>query len=446
MLIDIDWFYSKFFDAKQRFGFSINHQKLIVMTTNQTFAITFIARVDRKEKANCSIYARINVNGKRAEFSVVKSVPIEAWNPTKERIDSKYKDFRKSNAYIEQVRAKIVNIYRELILKEEFISPVIIKNYYFGNTDDGKTLIELFDYHNTSQVNILSPGTLKNYYTTHKYIIKYLREKKMIDDIPLVKVNYLFITGFDAYLRNYTPTDHHKPLSNNGVMKHLERLRKVTTMAIKLEWLEKDPFEKFKFSFNKVDRGYLTDQELEIVKTKNFKIPRLQFVKDLFVFSCYTGLSYIDVHKLTTENIVLGIDGEHWIQTIRQKTEMIVNIPILPVAWGIINKYKDHPRAVNNGTLFPKLSNQKLNSYLKEVGDICGIHKSLTFHMARHTFATTVTLSNGVPIETVSKVLGHSNLSTTMIYARVLKTKISEDMHKLKDKLNNQKDKINRCS
>ncbi len=217
-------------------------------------------------------------------------------------------------------------------------------------------------------------------------------------------------------------------------------------MAIKLEWIEKDPFERFKFSFNKVDRGYLTEKELNTIKSKSFNIPRLQFVKDLFIFSCYTGLSYIDVINLTNENIIMGIDGEYWIQTIRQKTEMVVNIPLLPVALNILNNYKDHPKSIHGDQLFPSLSNQKLNSYLKEVGDICEIQKSLTFHMARHTFATTVTLSNGVPIETVSKVLGHSNLSTTMIYARVLKTKISEDMHKLKDKLNNQKDKINRCS
>ena len=141
------------------------------------------------------------------------------------------------------------------------------------------------------------------------------------------------------------------------------------------------------------------------------------------------------------DNLILGIDGEYWIQTVRQKTEMVVNIPILPVALGIINKYKDHPRAVHNGTVFPKLSNQKLNSYLKEVADICGIKKVLTFHMARHTFATTVTLSNGVPIETVSKVLGHSNLSTTMIYARVLKNKISEDMNTLKATLQEKESK-----
>jgi site-specific recombinase XerD len=146
------------------------------------------------------------------------------------------------------------------------------------------------------------------------------------------------------------------------------------------------------------------------------------------------------VHNLKRDNLILGIDGEYWIQTIRQKTHMVVNIPILPVAWGIINKYMDDPRAVNNGTVFPKLSNQRLNSYLKEVADLCGISKTLTFHMARHTFATTVTLSNGVPIETVSKVLGHSNLSTTMIYARVLKDKISADMKDLKQVLQNKED------
>jgi integrase len=211
-------------------------------------------------------------------------------------------------------------------------------------------------------------------------------------------------------------------------------------MAVRLGWLEKDPFEKYKLSFVKVDREFLTDRELEILREKSFRIKRLQFVKDLFVFSCYTGLSYIDVHNLKRDNLILGIDGEYWIQTIRQKTHMVVNIPILPVAWGIINKYMDDPRAVNNGTVFPKLSNQRLNSYLKEVADLCGISKTLTFHMARHTFATTVTLSNGVPIETVSKVLGHSNLSTTMIYARVLKDKISADMKDLKQVLQNKED------
>jgi hypothetical protein len=296
------------------------------MTTNQTFAIKFVARAERKgsKKNTLNIYARITVGGKRAEFSVVKSVVKESWNSSKERLDSKYKDFRKANVYIDQVRSKLTNIYRELSLKGELISPLIIKNYFFGNVDTGKTLIELFDYHNESQIDRLKPGTLKNYFTTQKYVLKYLQETKNIDDIRLVEINYQFITEFDAYLRSYKPIDHHKLLTNNGVMKHLERLRKVTSMAVRLEWLEKDPFEKYKFSFVKVDREFLTEIELNILKEKIFKIKRLQFVKDLFVFSCYTGLSYIDVQNLKQDNLILGIDGEYWIQTIRQKTHMVV--------------------------------------------------------------------------------------------------------------------------
>ncbi len=416
------------------------------MSINQLLYLKFFLRTTKKSPEIGMLYLRITYNTKRIDFSFNHRVSVTSWDSKKDLVKASCKDYLRINRSITSAKTKIFSMFDKLMFEEKRITPEILKNLYLGNREERKTLLYLVQYHNESQVDILSPGTLKNYFTTQKYLIRYLNDIKKVDDIYLDDLNYQFITEFDSYLRKYKPIDHHKPLTNNGIMKHLERLRKVTSMGIRLEWMAKDPFEKFKFSFVKVDREYLTDKELEILKKKRIKIFRLQYVKDLFVFACYTGLSYIDVHKLTTENIVLGIDGEHWIQTVRQKTEMIVNIPILPVAWGIINKYRDHPRAVNNGTLFPKLSNQKLNSYLKEVGDICGIHKSLTFHMARHTFATTVTLSNGVPIETVSKVLGHSNLSTTMIYARVLKTKISEDMHKLKDKLNDQKDKINKCS
>ncbi len=159
------------------FGFSNNHQTLFIMATNQTFAITFIARTDRKDQKNYNIYVRITIDGKRTEFAVVRSIIKESWNSIKERIDSKHKDFRKANAYLDQVKSKLTNIYRELSVNGDLITPVIIKNYFFGNSEEGKTLIELFEYHNTSQVKVLSPGTLKNYYTTHKYIIKYLEER-----------------------------------------------------------------------------------------------------------------------------------------------------------------------------------------------------------------------------------------------------------------------------
>ena len=225
-------------------------------------------------------------------------------------------------------------------------------------------------------------------------------------------------------------------MGNNSVMKHIERFRKMITLSFKLEWINRDPFINFKAKFEKVERGYLSVKELENIEEKQFSIPRLQLVKDLFVFSCYCGLSYIDVINLTEENINFGIDGELWIIKKREKTNKLLRIPILPKAKILIDKYKVHPKSEINQTIFPKISNQKLNSYLKEVADLCSITKNLTFHLARHTFATTVTLTNGVPIETVSHLLGHSRISTTQIYAKVIERKVSEDMNMLKQKLN----------
>ena len=180
-------------------------------------------------------------------------------------------------------------------------------------------------------------------------------------------------------------------MANNGVMKHLERFRKMVTMAVKMEWIDRDPFEKYQLKFHRVEREFLSAEELIRIENKEFKIVRLQWVRDLFVFSCYTGLAYIDTMNLTPGNITLGIDGEYWISTCRQKTDQPVRVPILPRAWEIIEKYHTHPRSLQKGTIFPNISNQKLNSYLKEIADLCGIEKNLTFHLARHTFATTIT-------------------------------------------------------
>ncbi|WP_372755786.1 site-specific integrase [Mariniflexile sp.] len=186
----------------------------------------------------------------------------------------------------------------------------------------------------------------------------------------------------------------------------------------------------------KTERGFLSFDELQQIEFKKFTIPRLELVKDLFVFSCYTSLSYIDVIHLTADNISVGIDGELWIYYNREKTDKSIKIPLLPKALHIIDKYKDSHKSKSQGTIFPKMSNQKLNSYLKEIADVCGIKKNLTFHIARHTFATTVTLSNGIPIETVSKLLGHSKISTTQIYAKVIERKVSDDMWRLRIEFN----------
>ena len=229
--------------------------------------------------------------------------------------------------------------------------------------------------------------------------------------------------------------DYHKPCGQNTVMKHIERLRKMVNIAIRNEWIMKDPFAKFKPSYTKTTREFLSETEIETLESKEFSIERLRQVKDLFIFSCYTGLSYIDVMKLTKTNICRGIDGELWINTSRQKTDNTVRVPLLPKALEIIELYENNPRALAKGTLFPNISNQKLNSYLKEIADVCGITKNLTFHLARHTFATTVTLTNGVPMETVSKLLGHSSIRTTQIYAKVIEKKVSEDMQHLRERI-----------
>ena len=221
-------------------------------------------------------------------------------------------------------------------------------------------------------------------------------------------------------------------------MKHIERLCKMVNMAITMDWLVKDPFAKYKQHFDKVERFYLTKEELSAIENKKFSIERLQTVKDLFIFSCYTGLAYIDTMNLTAGNIVKGIDGNDWLITSRQKTDTDVRIPLLPQAEELIKKYHNHPKAVNYGTLFPVISNQKMNAYLKEIADLCNINKAITFHIARHTFATTVTLSNGVPIESVSKMLGHTTIRSTQVYAKVVEQKLSEDMQNLKKRMANQ--------
>ena len=344
-------------------------------------------------------------------------------------------EIKSLNHYLDEVQARIMECYQEMQVQKRLITADAIKSMFLGTDQKDFTLCKLVDYHNQAMRDTLAWGTMKNYFTTQKYIHRFLKERFGTTDMFLSELSYKFITDFEFYLRNYKPKDHQKPLGNNGVMKHLERFRKMVTMAVKMEWVSRDPFDKYQLKFHRVDRGFLDAEELETLESKDFKIVRLQWVRDLFVFSCYTGLAYIDAMNLTPSNITIGIDGEYWLSTCRQKTDQPVRVPILPKAWEIIEKYKTHPRALQKGSVFPMISNQKLNSYLKEIADLCGIEKNLTFHLARHTFATTVTLCNGVPLETVSKMLGHSKITTTQVYAKVVEKKVSEDMQALRERL-----------
>ncbi|MBN2166750.1 MAG: site-specific integrase [Marinilabiliaceae bacterium] len=402
-----------------------------------TFSVSFIARAIKSNQDQSGIYARITINGKRSEFVIIKSIPSESWIASKEKLNHTCNDFRNCNSFIDNTRSKLFNIYREFVLNNKTVSTQLIKNHFFGKIDRGHTLKTLITYHKKTQETILSSETLTHYRTAEKYLTLFLKNERFINDIYLHVIDYKFLTDFDLFLRTYTPEDYHKSLSNNAVMKHHTKLKKMLNMAVKLDWITKNPYNNFQIKYINTERECLSKQELLSIENKVFSVPRLDYIKDLFVFSCYIGLSYIDVNNLSPEHIVLAINGERWIHTKRQKTNIPLHIPLLPKALQLIEKYQNNPRSVHHDRIFPPISNQKVNSYLKEIANLCGIRKNLTFHLARHTFATIVTLSNGVPIETVSKILGHTKLATTQIYAHVLKNKISEDMSELRKKLEN---------
>ncbi len=403
------------------------------MKTSTTFSILFWLKQSRAKNGEAPLYARITVNGQRAEISLKRKIKITNWNTSKNCVKGTNQEARVINEHLNQVCKGIIQAKNELTLENKFISSQAIKSRYLKEDEQNHTLNDIIKYHNDNMVNKLKWGTQKNYFTTQKYISKFLKKQFNTSDIYLKQLDYNFILKLEKFLREYQPLDHQKKMGNNSVMKHIERFRKMITLSFKLEWIERDPFMNFKAKFEKVERGFLTEIELATIEEKQFSIPRLQLVKDLFIFSCYTGLSYIDVINLIEDNINFGIDGELWIIKKREKTNKLLRIPILPKAKILIDKYKVHPKSEINRTIFPKISNQKLNSYLKEIADLCDITKNLTFHLARHTFATTVTLTNGVPIETVSQLLGHSRISTTQIYAKVIDRKVSSDIIKLKE-------------
>lgn len=405
------------------------------MQSQFTFTLSFWVNGTRAKNNQASVYARVTVNGKRANISLKRKVIVSEWSSNKGRAKGTKQESRLLNRYLDQVKHRIYEAHDELIKEKAFLCAQSIKARFLGEDNKEYSLLTLIDYHNTQMSESLTYGTLKNYFTTQKYIKLFLTKKMKTQDVYLSKLTFSFLVDFEKYIRSYVPEDHQKKMENNTVMKHIQRLRKMVTLAYKMEWIDKDPFIKFKPSYIKNEREFLSADELQAIIEKEFEIERLTLVKDLFVFSCYTGLSYIDVMNLNEDNIAIGIDGGRWIITNRQKTHNKVKIPLLPLAEVLIEKYKDHFKTKKTKTLFPNISNQKLNSYLKEIADLSGIKKNVTFHIARHTFATTITLSNGVPIETVSKLLGHTKIATTQIYAKVIERKVSEDMSILREQL-----------
>ena len=390
------------------------------------------------------IYVRLTVDGKRFEYSTKKFIEPSKWSNELSKMKGNSEEARSINSLLDFTKNRINEIQFELL--KDGISPNIeeFKNKLLGIKEREHLLIPIFKEHNRKIKELLgieyALGTLERYETSLKHTKDFLSWKYNLTDINIEKIDHSFITEYEFYLRS------ERKCANNTAVKYIKNFHKIINQCLANGWLIKDPFVNYKSKVKEVVREYLSEIEIEQLINKEFKSERLELVRDIFVFSCFTGLAYVDVKQLTLDNISIGIDGDKWIFKNRQKTDTTSKIPLLPTAQEIINKYSEHPVCKNEKRLLPILSNQKMNAYLKEIADLCEINKDLTFHIARHTFATTVTLSNGVPIETVSKMLGHTNLKTTQHYAKILDKKISEDMMILKSKFTSKTQKEKKSS
>lgn len=405
------------------------------MQTSRTFAIHFWLQLAKNKNGFAPVFARVTVDKRRVEISLKRKCEVTSWDSNIKRSSSKTPQAKALNLYLDQVHADLLDCYKELSRELPIVTAQDIKSRFLGEDQQFKSLIDIIEYHKVKMASTLTWGTLKNYNSTETYLKRFLEEKMNKKDIFLYQLSYSFIVDFEHYLRTTNPINKGQPLSNNGLMKHLERLKKLLNLAVKLEWVDKHPFVRFSLKFTKHDRPFLTQDELDKLEHLELQDEHLRITRDIFIFCCYTGLAYADVKNLTENQIVQGIDREYWIYSRRAKSGQLLKIPLLDKAMAILETYKvSNPKP--DQPVLPVYCNQKINEYLKEIRSIYGTRKKLTFHSSRHTFATTVTLANGVPIETVSKLLGHSKLSTTQVYARVLEKKVSEDMSSLKRILN----------
>lgn len=401
----------------------------------QNFKILFfLKKGKRSNEKSLPIYVRVTIDGERAEWTVQRNWDPSKWNQHAGRALGSKEGTKLLNQYLDSIQSNIHEAQREYALRNEPLAALQLRAKIVHKTEEKKySLIEVYQYHNDQFQKLVgiefSKGTYKRFKSAIKSLQSFLQWKFIKADVYLTDVNYKFITDYEFYLKTI------QKLQHNSAMVNVKKLKKIIRICVANDWLDKDPFKSYKITTKETHRNFLLKEELELLLKKPIKLQRLDQVRDIFLFSCYTGLSYTDVIELTQNNICVGIDGEQWIFTKRAKTNTGLRIPLLPIPKNLLEKYAAHPQVLNTGSILPRLSNQRLNSYLKEITDMCGFNKDLTFHCARHTFATTVTLTNGVPIETVGKMLGHRSLRTTQIYAKILDTKVSNDMKILSNAL-----------
>lgn len=381
------------------------------------------------------IYIRVTVDGERIELSTKRYTHPDKWSIEGSCMKGTTTEAKSTNSYLDALKAKVYDYHQQLIREDEIVNAENMRNKILGIDKRSHMLIGIFQQHNDEIKTLIgkdyAAATHVRYETSLKHTADFLKWKYKVSDIDIRKIDHEFITSYEFYLKSVCNC------CQNTTSKYIKNFGKIIRICLANGWLQKNPFINYKSKMVEVERAFLSMEEIETMLNKVFVSDRLNQVKDIFLFSCFTGLAYADVKKLSRKNIAIGVDGERWIYINRTKTDTRSNIPILPIASYLLVKYEDHPQLVNQDKLLPLLSNQKMNSYLKEIADACGINKELTFHIARHTFATTVTLSNGVPIESVSKMLGHKNLKTTQHYAKILDLKVSNDMQILKEKFGN---------
>ena len=392
-----------------------------------TLSVLFIIKKTKLLKnGEAPVCMRITVNKRVAEVMIKRSIPVDLWNQKKECSKGKDRVATELNHYINTVRAKVLQIHRELEIDNKPITADIIKDCFYGRDKVQRSLLEVYAEHNEKCRALIgkeyTESTVTKYDTSINRLKEYIRSCYHRDDIMLAELDGQFIRDFDFWLK----TDKH--CQNNSALKHLKNLKKVVRIALANDWIKKDPFYGIHFKQEEVNVEFLSREELDILMNKEFAIKRLEQVRDIFVFCCFTALAFVDVQQLSREHLIKDNNGALWIRKARQKTNQMCNIPVLSIPQRILRKYQDNAECIKKGVLLPVISNQRMNAYLKEIADLCGITKRLTTHVARHTAATVVFLANDVSMENVSKILGHSNIRMTQHYAKVLDSSIMRDM------------------
>lgn len=405
--------------------------------------ISFIIRKDRLIDGLAPIYLQLFLDSQRARISVNQKIEIEFWDDVYGRARGNSSKSILLNDYLAKIRLDVMRTYNELKLQEDELTVEMLRKKLSGTDEPKKKkLLEVAEIYNAQASKLIgidiSKITWGRYLTFAQKLKEFIKLKFNSDDLYIFQLKYSFIVEYDFYLKTEVK------LHQNTIVKYIQYLNRVMEFAVNHEWADKNIFQNYKVSIKEAKREYLTGDELNRILEKEIKLPRLAEVRDCFVFCCYTGYAYKDATKLTPEHIVTGINGKKWIYTSRQKNDNTSNVPLLEPALEIIEKYKEHPLCNNKNRLLPMKSNQKLNAYLKELADLCQIEKPMTTHIARHTFATTVLLANGVSMEATSKMLGHSSIKTTQIYGKIVESRVGAEMDQLSEKLFAKEPKVDK--